>query len=75
MEATRDAEEDEATEVSGDTNLEHQQDLARYDLAIVVIHPRRLVVDQIKRLIPLAVEAFATASKHAVTTIEVELQP
>ncbi len=41
-------------------------------LAIVVIHPHRLVVDQIKPLIPLAVAAFPTARKHAVTTIGVE---
>ena len=58
--------------VTGDTNIEHQQNLAKYDLAIVVIHPQRLVVDQIKPLIPLAVAAFPTARKHAVTTIGVE---
>lgn len=61
--------------VTGDTNLEHQQNLVKYDLAIVVIQPRRLVVDQIKPLIPLAVAAFATAPKHAVTTIGVERRP
>ena len=61
--------------VTGDTNLGHQQNLARYDLAIVVIRPRRLVVDQIKPLIPLAISALATAQKHAVTTIGVELAP
>jgi hypothetical protein len=37
--------------VTGDTNLQHQQNLARYDLAIVVLHPQRLVIDQIKALI------------------------
>jgi predicted nuclease of predicted toxin-antitoxin system len=57
--------------VTGDTSLEHQQNLAKYDLAIVVIRPQRLVVDQIKPLIPLAVAAFTTAPKHAVTTIGV----
>jgi predicted nuclease of predicted toxin-antitoxin system len=57
--------------VTGDANLEHQQNLATYDLAIVVIRPQRLVVDQIKPLIPLAVAAFTTARKHAVTTIGV----
>jgi hypothetical protein len=44
--------------VTGDTNLGHQQDLRRFDLAVVLIHPQRLVVDQILRLIPLAVAAF-----------------
>ena len=57
--------------VTGDTNLEHQQNLAKYDLAVVVIRPQRLVIDQIKPLIPFAVAAFATARKHAVTTIGV----
>ena len=61
--------------VTGETNLEHQQNLARYDLAIVVIRPERLVVDQIKPLIPRAVAAFATAPKHVVTTIGVERRP
>ncbi len=61
--------------VTGDTNLEHQQNLANYDLAIVVIHPQRLVVDQIKPLIPLTVAAFVTAPKHAVTTIGVGRRP
>jgi predicted nuclease of predicted toxin-antitoxin system len=55
--------------VTGDTNLQYQQNLARYDLAIVVLHPQRLVIDQIKPLIPLAIAAFATAPKHAVVTI------
>jgi predicted nuclease of predicted toxin-antitoxin system len=55
--------------VTGDTNLQYQQNLARYDLAIVVLHPQRLVIDQIKPLIPLAIAAFATAPKHAVMTI------
>ncbi len=61
--------------VTGDTNLGHQQNLAKYDLAIVVIHPQRLVVDQIRPLIPLAVAAFSSARKHAVTTIGLEQQP
>jgi hypothetical protein len=61
--------------VTGDTNLEHQQNLATYDLAIVLIHPLRLVIDQITPLIPAAVAAFPTARKHAVTTIGVAKQP
>jgi hypothetical protein len=61
--------------VTGDTNLGHQQNLRKFDLAIVLIHPQRLVVDQIVRLIPLAVAAFPTARKHAVTTIGVAGEP
>ena len=57
--------------VTGDTNLQHQQNLDQFDLAVVLRHPRRLVVEQIKPLIPRAVTAFATATKHAVTTIGV----
>ena len=55
--------------VTGDTNLGHQQNLANYDLAVVLIHPRRLVIDQIKPLIPRAVAAFPAAPKHAVTIV------
>jgi hypothetical protein len=61
--------------VTGDTNLGHQLNLAKYDLAIVLLHPGRLVLDQIKPLIPLAVAAFPTAPKHAVTTVGVARQP
>lgn len=55
--------------VTGDTHLGHQQDLRRFDLAIILIHPERLVVRQIKELIPAAISAFATAPRHAVTTV------
>ena len=54
--------------VTGDTNLGHQQNLKKFDLAIIVVRPPRLVVNQI---IPLIAEvaAFGTAMRHAVTTI------
>ncbi len=61
--------------VTGDTNLQHQQNPRAFDLAVVLIHPRRLVVDQIKPLIPRAVAAFPAARKHAVTTIGVAQTP
>ena len=57
--------------VTGDTNLGHQQNLRKFDLAIVLIHPQRLVVEQIRLLIPIAVAAFPSARKHAVTMIGV----
>ena len=61
--------------VTGDTNLEHQQNLDNFDIAVVLIHPRRLVIDQIRPLVPRVVAACATAAKHAVTTIGVGTTP
>lgn len=55
--------------VTGDTNLGHQQNLKKFDLAIILVRPPRLVVDQISPLVPEVVAAFATAKRHAVTTI------
>jgi hypothetical protein len=55
--------------VTGDTNLGHQQNLKDLNLAIILVRPPRLVVDQIIPLIPEVVAAFATAQRHAVTTI------
>ncbi len=57
--------------VTGDTNVGHQQNLGKFDLAIVLIHPRRLVVGQITPPIQAAVAAFPAARKHAVTVIGV----
>jgi predicted nuclease of predicted toxin-antitoxin system len=55
--------------VTGDTSLGHQQNLKLFDLAIILVRPPRLVVDQIIPLIPEVVAAFETAKRHAVTTI------
>jgi len=55
--------------VTGDTNLGHQQDLKKFDLAVILVRPSRLVVDQIVPLIPDVIAAFTTAKRHAVTTI------
>jgi hypothetical protein len=55
--------------VTGDTNLGHQQNLKKFDLAIIIVRPLRLVIDQIIPLIPEVVAAFTTAKRHAVTTI------
>ena len=55
--------------VTGDTNLGHQQNLKKFNLAIILVRPPRLVVDQIIPLIPEVVAAFPTAKRHAVTTI------
>ena len=55
--------------VTGDTNLGHQQNLKKLDLAIILVRPPRLVIEQIIPLIPEVVAAFATAKRHAVVTI------
>jgi predicted nuclease of predicted toxin-antitoxin system len=55
--------------VTGDTNLGHQQNLKKFDIAVILVRPSRLVVDQIIPLIPDVIAAFATAKRHAVTTI------
>jgi len=55
--------------VTGDTNVGYQPNLDKFDLAIVLIHPRRLVIEQITPLIQAAVAAFPAARKHAVTVI------
>ena len=38
--------------VTGDANLGHQQNLDRFDLAIILVRPPRLVLDQIIPLVP-----------------------
>jgi predicted nuclease of predicted toxin-antitoxin system len=55
--------------VTGDANLGHQQNLKKFGLAIILVRPPRLVVDQIIPLIPDVVAAFSTAKRNAVTTI------
>jgi hypothetical protein len=53
--------------VTGDSNLGHQQNLEKFDLAIILVRPPRLVVDQIIPLIPDIIAAFATVKRHEVT--------
>jgi predicted nuclease of predicted toxin-antitoxin system len=48
--------------VTGDANLGHQRNLRKFDLAIMLIHPQRLVIEQIKPLIPIAVAAPSPTS-------------
>lgn len=60
--------------VTGDTNLGHQQDLERFDLAVVLVHPPRLVVPQVRLLIPGVLAAYDTAPKHAVTVVGVPVR-
>jgi len=55
--------------VTGDTNLGHQQNLRRFDIAIILLHPSLLVIDQIRALVPAVIEACSSAPKHAVTVV------
>ncbi len=55
--------------VTGDTNMRHQQNLARYDVAVVVLQPRLKVLDQVLTLIPAMLAALPKAPKGEATTI------
>lgn len=55
--------------LTGDANPGFQQNLNTFDLAIILVRPPRLVVDQIIALIPEVVAAFDSAERHKVTTI------
>ena len=44
--------------VTGDANMPSQQNLARFDFAIVQLRPRRKVIDQLVALVPRALAAI-----------------
>ncbi|MBA2489527.1 MAG: hypothetical protein H0V36_09475 [Chloroflexi bacterium] len=50
--------------VTGDANMAHQQDLARFDVAIVQLQPRLKVIGQLVPLIPQALLALSDAPRH-----------
>lgn len=56
--------------VTGDTNMPYQQNLAKFDIAIVQLHPDLKVVEQLIPLASAALDAFPSAPRHAVTVIE-----
>lgn len=58
--------------VTGDTNMRHQQNLARYDVAVVVLQPRLKVLEQLLALIPAMVAALPKAPKGEATIIKVD---
>lgn len=55
--------------VTGDTNMRHQQNLARYDVAVVVLQPRLKVLDQLVELVPRTLAALADAPRGEATVI------
>jgi len=58
--------------VTADANLEFQQNLPKFDIAVVLLDPVRKTVEQLRALIPAALAAIPTASKHEVTKIRPE---
>lgn len=55
--------------ITGDTNMRHQQQLARFDVAVIVLHPRLKVIDQLVHLVPAALSAIPTAPRGQATMI------
>ena len=56
--------------MTGDTNMRHQQNLARYDVAIVVLQPKVKVLDALLDLLPAALAALARAPRGEATIIK-----
>ena len=59
--------------VTADSNLEFQQHLPRYDVAVVLLDPRLKTVSQLRDLVPAALAAIPIAPKHQVTPIRPEV--
>jgi predicted nuclease of predicted toxin-antitoxin system len=58
--------------ITGDTNMRYQQNLARYDVAIVVLQPRVKVLEQLLALIPATLAAIPKVPKGEATIIAVD---
>ena len=55
--------------LTGDTNLQHQQNMSRYDLALIVMHPQRNTLAEFVALVPKVLAALPGAPKGAVTVV------
>jgi hypothetical protein len=55
--------------VTGDTNMGFQQDLGRFDVAVLVLQPRRKVLAEPLELVPAAMQALSTAPRGEATVI------
>lgn len=55
--------------VTGDSNLEFQQNIAKLPYAVVVMRPKLLLFEQIVAMVPLVVQAIQVARVGAVTTV------
>lgn len=55
--------------ITGDTNMRHQQELSSCDVAVIVLHPRLKVIDQLLAVVPAALSALPTAPRGEATII------
>lgn len=59
--------------VTGDSHLPDQQNLAAFDVAVVQLRPRRLVMDQVRTMIPAIEQAFRSGKPGAVAIIRPDI--
>ena len=55
--------------LTGDTHLPQQQNLSGFDLAVVQIRPHRLVIEEVRAMVPAIADAILTASRGTVTVV------
>ena len=55
--------------LTGDTNLDHQQSLARFDVAVILLRTPHHLVPEFEALVPKVLSALETAPRGAVTEI------
>ncbi len=58
--------------ITGDTNMRFQQDLSRVDVAVLVLQPRRKLLDELVALVPRALQAIETAPRGQATIVQPE---
>lgn len=56
--------------ITGDTNMRHQQELSKYDVAVIVLHPRLKVIQQLMAMVPAALSALPSAPRGEATSIQ-----
>ncbi len=55
--------------ITGDTNMRHQQKLSDHNVAVIVLHPRLKVFDQLLALVPASLTAIPNAPRGEATII------
>jgi predicted nuclease of predicted toxin-antitoxin system len=61
--------------VTADKNQRFQQNLARHDIAVILLRPKRKVLADLVALMPAVLAANPSAPKHTVTIIEPGREP
>ena len=56
--------------ITGDTNMRHQQNLAMYQITVVVLRPHLKVLDQLVALVPRAIAVAATTPRGSAQVVE-----